>query len=667
MNLPLFLSYLTFLFWCLIWSLGGIWLARRAFRLVGAEETLIGIGIGLVLQTWLANWSARFIPIPAAFWATALVVFALGLIAALSSPGPYPQRLKISLPWGGVAILLAITLLFTAMGRGLGIFDDYQNLPITSQLALGDIPPRFSLDPNLGFGYHYFLLLFAAQFMRIANSSPWVALDLARGIALGLALVYVWILAFRLTHHRIAALLSSLFVAFAGGVRWVLLLAPAGLVDRASSKVNLMGSGLDSAPDLFSAITHEWVIAGKGPAPFPFAFGNGVNTPLTMVHNGVGAIGWIMILLILLTFDCWAVRWLAAGLTTIVLASFGMAFEALVILLISAWVFIAAVQAMKQRSLRLAPALWLWLGMQFAAGVLILIQGGVFSQIFYNLIFPQAEAAQAYFTFSFPFTWPPIVISSHLGILPLTDPYTLFVALLEIRPLLLALPLLVRHGLWAYRQERWYEAALILAAFLACAAIFLRYSGSAGISATTRLYAPLLNIATLYAVPLAWNWAKDRPEWVQAGAGALGFATMLGGIVYFSVQLIAIQKPIRTYFLSNLDEKVYQEYWNKLEPDALVFDPNPPRGVTLFGRFTNSGISWYEEKPAFLAFRKNADPHALRQAGFDYAFLDYNFVGPSEVNNPRAALLQDPCAQEIDIWRDGKDYRVLIDLRGCSP
>ncbi len=37
------------------------------------------------------------------------------------------------------------------IGRGLGIADDFQNLPLTSLLAAGDIPLHFPLNPIAAF------------------------------------------------------------------------------------------------------------------------------------------------------------------------------------------------------------------------------------------------------------------------------------------------------------------------------------------------------------------------------------------------------------------------------------------------------------------------------------------------------------------------------------
>jgi hypothetical protein len=81
-----------------------------------------------------------------------------------------PQVIALALLFG----------LFFAISRGLAIFDDYAHLPTLSLMAAGDIPPHFSLDPRVPYGYHYFLLLLAAQMTRLSSWFPWTAWDAAR-------------------------------------------------------------------------------------------------------------------------------------------------------------------------------------------------------------------------------------------------------------------------------------------------------------------------------------------------------------------------------------------------------------------------------------------------------------------------------------------------------
>jgi hypothetical protein len=91
---------------------------------------------------------ASVMPIPLAFWLAAALVFLGGLTAVLAR-----RRFSVLGPGlSQLALLGGLTLLFFAIGRGLGVFDDYQNLPTLSLMAAGDVPPHFALDPTLRFG-----------------------------------------------------------------------------------------------------------------------------------------------------------------------------------------------------------------------------------------------------------------------------------------------------------------------------------------------------------------------------------------------------------------------------------------------------------------------------------------------------------------------------------
>ena len=218
-------------------------MAASMFRLRRGETAMVGIGLGLVIQVWLANALAHVLTALIAFWLSSALVALAGIIAAVHFRAPLEFRLSVA-QW---VTLLALTALFVAIGRGLGIFDDYQNLPTVSLMAAGDVPPHFALNPSLRFGYHYALLLFAAEIMRLGNLFPWSALDVARGFSLALPLVLAGLWGYRLTGSRPAALMTGCLVAFAGGARWLLLLLPPAWLDRMSASVTLIGSAAASA------------------------------------------------------------------------------------------------------------------------------------------------------------------------------------------------------------------------------------------------------------------------------------------------------------------------------------------------------------------------------------------------------------------------------------
>ncbi len=124
--------------------------------------------------------------------------------------------------WSKWLLFIVAVFIFTLIGRGLGMLDDFQNLPTVSIMATGDIPPHLPGAPDVHYGYHYFLILLGVQFMRVASAAPWTALDLARGLTLALAIALAGLLALRLTRNKTVAWLSAAFFAFASGTRWLL-------------------------------------------------------------------------------------------------------------------------------------------------------------------------------------------------------------------------------------------------------------------------------------------------------------------------------------------------------------------------------------------------------------------------------------------------------------
>jgi hypothetical protein len=66
-----------------MWIIGGCLLAASLFRFHRSEVAMVGLGIGLVTETWLANILARIIPVAIAFWLAAVLTLLGGLIAVI--------------------------------------------------------------------------------------------------------------------------------------------------------------------------------------------------------------------------------------------------------------------------------------------------------------------------------------------------------------------------------------------------------------------------------------------------------------------------------------------------------------------------------------------------------------------------------------------------------
>lgn len=237
------LNMLLLLPWSALWLLGGIWLSKATFRLRPNEEMLVGIALGWFVQNWLVNFLVRVMPFSAACWAAAGGVFLAGLLV-LGLRSGWKALIQVSVSPLQMILLGAVVLVSFEINRGLAIFDDFAHLPTVSTMAAGDIPPHFSLDPQISYAYHYFLLLFSAQLIRIAGMMPWLALDTGRALSFGLAVMLAGVWTQRLTRSPIGGFVGGAFLAFGSGTRWLMLILPSGIVAWLGRGVQMQGSGI---------------------------------------------------------------------------------------------------------------------------------------------------------------------------------------------------------------------------------------------------------------------------------------------------------------------------------------------------------------------------------------------------------------------------------------
>lgn len=655
-----------------VWMLGGWFLAGHAFSLYRHERLIVGLAFGLVTANWLSNLLAQVLPLPSAFWLGGLIPLAAGLIASQpwkNIPG-LSGEFKAALPYLGW--LLVLTFVFTMAGRGLAIFDEFQTIPLVSLLAAGEIPPKFVLNPQIHFGYHYFLLLLAAQIMRLGNVFPWMALDFARGIVLAVTVLLGALWAYRVTRRVLIGYLTAIFLIFATGVRWLLLLFPSSLLNRVSESVRLTGSGAVSGETLKQALISVWKIEGSGPFPFPFAFADGISHPFVMTYNGIGTTAVLIAFLLLLTADrrknIWAGILLAISISALALAN-----EVTFGLILLGFFGVLIVWFLQVRTIKLPPGLLPWVGILFSGSLLALLQGGIFTDMARSIFGGSSgQSSESFYSNEFTLVWPPEVISLHLGRLVLSNPFHFILAVLEYGTLLLVMPLTMVMMWKSVRRRKWYQAAFWMSGLAALGALFVVYTGSAGIGSTTRILEGTINVCKLAFVPLLWHWSRRRGSAVQVAVASLGLMAILGGLVHFGVSLTAAPKPVNTFFITDMDAKIMKNNWNRAEPDALVFDPDPVRGVTVLGRYTRSSDNWGGSRPEWEQLKAKPDPYALRAAGFSYLYFDG--VRWDQLEQKYQQALSSSCVKQLDRaegFRSEKDYRrdyrILLDIRSCTP
>lgn len=653
-----------------LWMLGGWLITARTFNLPVHERGLVGLGVGLVSGTWMANWMARFISPDFAFWGSAVLIVVLGLgISWPLKPDIFPRK---AFTWGQWGLFIVFVVVFTLIGRGFGFFDDHQNLAPLSIMATGDIPPHFSYNPDLRFGYHYFLLLVASHFVRIAGAGPWTALDLARGLTLALTLFYGGFLALRMTKSKMAQALSMIFMAFAGGARWVFLLLPLPLQRQLSSSITLIGSGADSGPNLITTIYKYWKIEGTGPLPFPFMFGSGLDPSFSLFHNGWGTSAITITLLLVLMMGVIRSRWSGYIPIIILLASLALANEVTFAFLYFGLIFAVFFWLIqkhrvdpKKQFLQLPHSLWIWMGIMCISGVLAVLQGGMFTEIARGWLERQAGSAnETYFKVSFALG-APTILSAHLGYLSLLNPLQWVAILGETGLAVFALPIVLKQLPDSSKEENWPEAALLGSIIISLLMVFVQYTGNAGPTAVSRMQAHFLSVLKIFAVPLIWVWLQKRGENFKIAGLGWGVLTIFSGISLFGLQMTAMPNPMYAIYLNQLDAQMFTRQWNKLEANTMVYDPIYPRATTVLGRPIRSSRTIGETLPEWNALNENPDPFKLKAAGYDYLYVDLKYL------NKYADVIQQECIQKIDQVEDKNgsnvvDGRYLFQLSNCK-
>src|SRR4030042_6566446 len=258
------------------WALGGWLLVRSAFHLRRSERVVSGLAAGFLLFIGISNLLAHILPVTYAFLGASLIIFLAGVACVWrSNLHPWLDKRDLNvIPL--MVCFLALTVLFTLILRAGSIFDEYLHLPLISIMAVGEIPPHFYLNPDFYFAYHYGIQVFAASLVCLAGFFPWSAWDVSRALTIAFTLVLGWLWIRRVTRSVTAAWLGSILITFGGGTRWLLLLLPTSLSNWVSQSVNLVGTGLNTAPTLAEALHKTWLIEGGGAASFPFAFHNGI-------------------------------------------------------------------------------------------------------------------------------------------------------------------------------------------------------------------------------------------------------------------------------------------------------------------------------------------------------------------------------------------------------
>lgn len=648
-----------------LWWAGGWLVAVHAFRLEERERLPAGLGLGVVGFVFFSNALGRWLPPDPTFWLSGVLTFVMGLVAWRLSGEELLDRTVVR-SWRWLAVLALIAGLIIQVGRGLGIFDDYNSLPLLSTMAVGDIPPEFYLNAGHAYLYHYAFQLFGASLVRVGGFFPWSALDVSRGFLGGLAIMLAAFWGWRSTHRRLGGIAAALILAFASGGRWLLNLLPYSVLKAATQGVGLWGSAADSAATLLEGLGAPWAIEGGPPAPIPLAYTNGILPPFVLgVFTGPKSLSLVALFLFLLLFPRRR-DWQGAAVLTVVLAVWALAAEAEFILIAIGLTVTASLMVIGRTGHRRRRDALAAIACAAASFLISAVQGGTITEFARSLVdrVIGASGASADATL-FSVRLPPAIVSSHLGELRFDRPDQLLVGLLELGPLLLAGPVVIWATARWLRRGRMARVAVAVGSYVGLLIpMFVRYSVDRDI---TRFSGAGLLDWSLLTIPAVWlAWPRLRSAWLKTGILVVTGTTIFAGVVVLGPLLTAIGRPMLSNDIAVVDAAMTRRFWDRLESGALVLDSRGWRAVAVTGRLTRSARDVTNDLPAWRDLVASPDAGRVAREGFTYVYVDQRWW--DGMSRAVRASYDQPCVrllgQETDNSANG--LRRLYDLSACG-
>jgi hypothetical protein len=679
-----FLSLLPWLATMAVVWLAGWLLATHAFRLQARERLIVGLGLGLVLYTWLANLLGHWLSPELTFILPALLLLPIGGWLAWRSQrrheGPWLDREDLK-AWPWLLAGLILVYIFLLWSKGLTLFDEHKNLSLISIIGNGDIPPHFFPNYPLNFIYHYGFHFVGASLMRLGGLLPWSAFDASKALLWGLMLLLAGLLGRRYVGRAWGGWVTAAVVALAAGTRYLLLLLPPGFLLQADKVIQLQGTSALIGKPFSEALSSPWPVDGGPPLPYMFGFLNGIMDPMVMAHQGPNIFAVLILLLVWLLVSRQAGR-RSFLLLAAVFSTWALAWETTYALFLLGLGAFTVITYWRNGNLNL-PQFTPVLAAAALSLPIVLMQGGTLTELardfvfgiegpgllqgagaWINILNPAPVLKEGFDVLGFSLRWPPAILSAHLGALNIFSPVQLIVGLFELGPVILFAPAISR---WAWRRARagdWLPGALTSAAWLGLLIpIFFQYQSDRDISRLS--WQALLTWTILLVFVIADRAFSWRPWLRKAAMAALGLM-VFGGLVIAGTQFSAAATTKLGDGYNELDAAIAAQVWGRLPESAKVFGPMGSTTV-LTGHLSGQLLS--EPGPADVWHTLMTTPtlELLVSEGYDFAYIDSRWWQNLDPGVQAAAGLDAVCVETLaEVWDNSHvNFRRMLDLRSC--
>lgn len=655
-----------------VWTLGGWLIATHAFRLEERERLLVGFGLGMAMYLWFVNLIGHWVGATPTFITAAFLVLGAGLVFAWKGDRPLLHRSDLR-AWPWIVVGLILMVFFARLARGMGIFDEPKNLSIVSTMAAGDIPPHHYLNSAVNFAYHYGFQLLGASLVRLGGLLPWSAFDLSKAITGAYLFLLLALFAKRYLNFRWAGPLVAGIMAFVTGTRFMLFLVPAGFMTQLNEVIKVRSPDAVVGLSLSQAILQGVVLDDGPPAPFLFAYMDGFGWPLVMaLQIGPSVVSFIILLLACLLAPRMK-NWVSLLVLVIIFSFWAMVWESSYGLFLIAGLLLAINSIWRQGKKMEEWVKWTILALFFSIPF-ALFQGGATSEIFRKMVFGPGSSVLAIpgepaSLGGFALRWPPAIVSKHLGSLEIFSPPELFVAILELGPVLLFTPWITRWAWRRYRQGDWMLGTAVISAWLGfILPIFFSYEYDRDIVRFTEhglwIWSMILIIMTIEQA------SSQSKIFTSLACGGLALMLIGGFVVAGSELSAASQTVLSEQGISYLDSYVARDVWDQLPPESEVFDSIPWRATMITGRLTRvvyGNMSYnYGRSLEWEALRGDPTVERFLEKGFRYVYIDGSWW--KSLSEVARASLSAPCVQVVTEQVDGErgDFRRLVDLGQCG-